>query len=164
MFLLIRQIIFGFIGLELKIRIFFLKFQIEEFFILYWCVFFLRSRSGKRTKCFFFLITNCRSVWKSKMSHLSFSIFFINSPNWPFSAFLMNFCLSKCKRSSLRLQCWMRLFWWFSSTVENWECRLKTQNNNHSLFIIDFFEFSNGLWQLFYQISTVAIQFSIVKK
>ena len=29
----------------------------------------------------------------------------------------MNFC-PKCKRSSLRSQCWMRLFLWFSNTVQ----------------------------------------------
>ena len=34
---------------------------------------------------------------------------------WPFLAFLKNFC--KCERSSLRSQCWMRLFLWFSNTV-----------------------------------------------
>ena len=35
-----------------------------------------------------------------------------------FLAFLMNFCPPKiCKRSSLRSQCWMRLFLWFSNTV-----------------------------------------------
>ena len=30
----------------------------------------------------------------------------------------MNFCHSKCKRSSLRSQCWMRLFLLFSTTVQ----------------------------------------------
>ena len=30
--------------------------------------------------------------------------------NWPFLAFLINFVHSKCKRSSLRSQCWMRHF------------------------------------------------------
>ena len=34
-----------------------------------------------------------------------------------FLAFLMNFCPLKWKRSSLRSQCWMRLFLWFSNTV-----------------------------------------------
>ena len=43
--------------------------------------------------------------------------FFKNSPNWQFLAFLINFSHSKCKRSSLRSQCWMRLFLWFSNTV-----------------------------------------------
>ena len=42
---------------------------------------------------------------------------FKNFPNWLFLAFLMNFCHLKCKRSSLRSQCWMRLFLWFSNTV-----------------------------------------------
>ena len=36
--------------------------------------------------------------------------------NWPFLTFLMNFC--PCKRSSLRSHCWMRLFLWFSNTVD----------------------------------------------
>ena len=31
--------------------------------------------------------------------------------------FLLTFVHSKCKRSSLRSQCWMRLFLWFSNTV-----------------------------------------------
>ena len=31
----------------------------------------------------------------------------------------MNFCYLKSKRSSLRSQCWMRLFLWFSNTVQN---------------------------------------------
>ena len=35
----------------------------------------------------------------------------------PFLAFLLTFVYSKCKRSSLRSQCWMRLFLWFSNTV-----------------------------------------------
>ena len=34
-----------------------------------------------------------------------------------FVAFLSNFGHSKCKRSSLRSQFWMRLFLWFSNTV-----------------------------------------------
>ena len=73
------------------------------------------------------------SVWKSpKMSHLNFNFQFWrfcpiksdlsgntiwpkasgfkNSPNWPFLAFLLTFTLSNGKRSSLRSQCWMRLF------------------------------------------------------
>ena len=83
------------------------------------------------------------SVWKSpKMSHLNFSIlaFSINfcpiksglSGNtvWMvasvsqklvkldhFCHFWWIFVHSKCKRSSLRSQCWMRLFGWFSNTV-----------------------------------------------
>ena len=32
--------------------------------------------------------------------------------------FWWTFVHSKCKRSSLRSQCWMRLFLWFSNTVE----------------------------------------------
>ena len=36
-----------------------------------------------------------------------------------FLAFLMNFVHSKCKRSSLRSQCWMRHFRRFSNTVCN---------------------------------------------
>ena len=77
------------------------------------------------------------NVWKSsKMSHLNFWILafstnfcpietdlsgntvwpqalrFKKSPNWGFLAFLTNFWHSKCKRSSLRSQCWMRLFLW----------------------------------------------------
>ena len=34
--------------------------------------------------------------------------------------FLWTFVHSKCKRSSLRSQCWMRLFLWFSNTVWVW--------------------------------------------
>ena len=35
--------------------------------------------------------------------------------------FWWTFVHSKCKRSSLRSQCWMRLFWRFSNTVKvNW--------------------------------------------
>ena len=36
---------------------------------------------------------------------------FKNSPKWTI------FGIFKCKRSSLRSQCWMRLFLWFSNTV-----------------------------------------------
>ena len=44
----------------------------------------------------------CHNGWKlSKMSHLNFLIV----SYW------------KCNRSSLRSQCWMRLFLWFSNTV-----------------------------------------------
>ena len=43
--------------------------------------------------------------------------FSITRQNGPFSAFLIYFVGSKCKRSSLRSQCWMRLFLWFSKTV-----------------------------------------------
>ena len=32
--------------------------------------------------------------------------------------FYLSFVYSKCKRSSLRSQCWMRLFLWFSNTVQ----------------------------------------------
>ena len=32
--------------------------------------------------------------------------------------FILTFVLSKCKRSSLHSQCWMRLFLWFSNTVK----------------------------------------------
>ena len=32
------------------------------------------------------------------------------------------FQVSKCKRSSLRSQCWMRLFWYFQTP---WSCRMK---------------------------------------
>ena len=82
-------------------------------------------------------------VWKLlKMSHLNFWIlaFYTNfcpikidpSGNtvWPQASgfqklakmdylwhFHSTFVLLKCKRSSLRSQCWMRLFLWFSNTV-----------------------------------------------
>ena len=74
------------------------------------------------------------------MSHLNFSImaFFTNSwpikidlsgntvwpqaSSWPFLAFLMSFCYSKAKRSSLRSQCGMRRFLWFSNTVNAKDC------------------------------------------
>ena len=46
-----------------------------------------------------------------------------------FLAFLMNFC----KRSSLRSQCWMRLFLWFSNTVIiSGRSLEKTRNRNYS--------------------------------
>ena len=47
---------------------------------------------------------------------------FKNRQNWSFLYFY-----SKCKRSSLRSQCWMRLFLWFSTTVhavQQRHCRL----------------------------------------
>ena len=40
-----------------------------------------------------------------------------NSPKFPFWHFSSAFVHSKWKRSSLRSQCWMRLFLWFSNTV-----------------------------------------------
>ena len=66
-----------------------------------------------------------------KMSHLSFPMQFRHFPSifvlsgntvWPqdsrqFLTFLINFCALKCKRSSLRSHCWMRLFGRFSNTV-----------------------------------------------
>ena len=42
---------------------------------------------------------------------------FSKLPNCQVLGFLTNFCPLKCKRSSLRSQCWMRLFLWFSNTV-----------------------------------------------
>ena len=43
---------------------------------------------------------------------------FKNSPKWTlFGIFNSTFVHSKRKRSSLRSQCWMRLFLWFSNTV-----------------------------------------------
>ena len=43
---------------------------------------------------------------------------FKNSPKWTiFCHFPLTFVHSKRKRSSLRSQCWMRLFLWFSNTV-----------------------------------------------
>ena len=39
---------------------------------------------------------------------------FKNSTNWPYMAF------SSLKHSSLRSQCWMRLYLWFSNTVLIW--------------------------------------------
>ena len=87
----------------------------------------------------------CHIVWKSpklshlkitKISHLNFVIFQKFCPIkvdlsgnifWPqekrfsktlqFWHFQSTFVHSKCKRSSLRWQCWMRLFLWFSITV-----------------------------------------------
>ena len=46
----------------------------------------------------------------------------VKRQNWRYSAFFMN---SKCKRSSLRSQCWMRLFLWFSNTVSWTQNHLK---------------------------------------
>ena len=83
------------------------------------------------------------SVWKSpKMSHLNCSILAFSTIFWPiktdlsgntvwpqasgfqklakmdnFWHFQLTFVHSKCKRSSLRSQCWKRLFLWFSNTV-----------------------------------------------
>ena len=46
---------------------------------------------------------------------------FKNSPKGTiFGIFLLTFVHSKCKRNLLRSQCWMRLFLWFSNTVELW--------------------------------------------
>ena len=72
-------------------------------------------------------------VWKLlKMSHLNLARIFVLSGNtvWPqtsgfqkvvkidyFWHFPWTFGQSKCKRSSLRSQCWIRLFMWFSNTV-----------------------------------------------
>ena len=48
---------------------------------------------------------------------------FKNSPKWTiFGIFEWTFVHSKCKRSSLRSQCWMRLFLWFSNTVQRFKC------------------------------------------
>ena len=83
-----------------------------------------------------------RSFLCTKMSHLNFLIFaffinfvlknmtflvtlfdhklqvFKNSPNWTiFWHFWLTFGHSKCKHSSLRSQCWMRLFVGFSSSI-----------------------------------------------
>ena len=74
-----------------------------------------------------------------KMSHLNFDIFrqffpiktdLSGNTVWPqasgfqklakmdhFWHFELTFVHSKCKRSSLRSQCWMRLFLWISNTV-----------------------------------------------
>ena len=46
-----------------------------------------------------------------------------------FLALLSTFVHSKCKRSSLRSQCWMRLFLWFSNTVM---CYYATYANSNS--------------------------------
>ena len=61
--------------------------------------------------------------------------FFKNSPNWLFLAFLN----SKCKRSSLRSQCWMRLFLWFSNTMR---ARMHSSILRLSIQIRSFFLFS----------------------
>ena len=70
-------------------------------------------------RCLHYRLKNrwVHSVWKSlKMSHFNFSLIL---------AFSIIFCPinvhSKCKRSSLRSQCWMRLFLWFSNTVGGYE-------------------------------------------
>ena len=49
------------------------------------------------------------------------SVFLKTRQNGPFSAFLINFCPLKCKRSSLLSQCWMRLFLWFSRRYPKWD-------------------------------------------
>ena len=48
--------------------------------------------------------------------------------------FWLTFVHSKCKRSSLRSQCWMRLFLWFSNTVRTYVActTLSTQFLPHS--------------------------------
>ena len=38
---------------------------------------------------------------------------------WRLFGVFLSFVHSKCKRSSLRSQCWMRLFLWFSNTVHS---------------------------------------------
>ena len=48
---------------------------------------------------------------KCRIWDFNFSIFH------HFWHFWLTFVYSKCKRSSLRSQCWMRLFLWFSNTV-----------------------------------------------
>ena len=64
------------------------------------------------------------------MSHLAFTHPFFGpiKPDWPrnvpFWAFLMNFC----KLSSLRSQCWMRLFLWISNTVCTY-CRVDIEES-----------------------------------
>ena len=92
---------------------------------------------------FFCKIIKPHIVWKLlKLSHLNFGILVFSTnfcPNktdlsgntvWPqasgfqklakmdhFWHFKLTFVHSKCKRSSLRSQCWMRLFQWFSNNV-----------------------------------------------
>ena len=111
--------------------------------------------------------TPMHSVWKLlKMSYLNFRILAFSSnfcrfktdmsgdrwncltasfrfsktrQNGPFVAFLINFCPLKCKRSSLRSQCWMRLFLWFSNTVIRILLFLKPQNSQDDFHIIPLF-------------------------
>ena len=81
----------------------------------------LRKENQKLTD-FAHFVACTHNVWKLlKMSHFPFSTKF-----WPikiltrkighFWHFWWPFFHSYCKRSSLRSQCWMRLFLWFSNT------------------------------------------------
>ena len=45
--------------------------------------------------------------------------------------FLFTFVYSKCKLSSLRSLCWMRLFLWFSNTVRMLTVQQKPYSKNH---------------------------------
>ena len=100
----------------------------------------VQNKNWKQSQTKHFFIQN---VWKSpKISHLSFSILAFSTnicpikidlsgtTVWPqvsslkkvvkidyFWLFWWTFVHSKCKRSSLRSQCWMRPFRWFSNTV-----------------------------------------------
>ena len=67
--------------------------------------------------------------------------------NWPFLAFFMTFCPLKCKRSSLRSQCWMRLFLWFSNTV------MMSNVSIHIVYLLTF-------WSNFVQIKSTSIALS----
>ena len=70
---------------------------------------------------------------------------FKDSPNWTiFWHFSLTFVHSKCKLSSLRSQCWMRLFLWFSNKycgklhiakIEScfgWRLRIRKPSSKHS--------------------------------
>ena len=67
--------------------------------------------------------------------------------NWPFLAFL-----KKCKRSSLRSQCWMRLFLWFSNTVD------KGNSIANAFFL---FLFCSGVFLAYASIILVALLISL---
>ena len=63
--------------------------------------------------------------------------------------FFLTFVHSKCKRSSLRSQCWMRLFLWFSNTVFWLKIRWNLKKIGPSFFWLhqrDIKHLDNGKW------------------
>ena len=78
----------------------------------------------------------------------------------PFLAFLLTFVYSKCKRSSLRSQCWMRLFLWFLNTVLtkpwNWEGKVTKQINIQTfVYVGPFFVHDKITPKLYYYLANI---------
>ena len=101
------------------------------------------------------------NIWKwLKMSHFwffnfgfsdQFSVLSLSKTrqNWLFLAIKSTFVHSKCKSGSLRSQCWMRLFGWFSYTVNtpnekevcyHWKLSKIAQRNKGYLLVFRRFE------------------------